>query len=94
MVPLPQIKVCSMILTFGQDGIEFQCTNTNHRDDGLLYACSMVLDRNNEQFIFDGPSSLSCSQMANVTEIVLSISEFEKIFFEDWTVVHARNLAE
>jgi hypothetical protein len=68
-----------MILTFGKDGIDFQCTRTNHRDDGLMYSCSIVLDRTNKQLYFDRPA-LSCSQMANVTETVESLSDFERRF--------------
>jgi hypothetical protein len=68
-----------MILTFGKDGIDFQCTRTNHMDDGLMYSCSIVLDRTNKQLYFDRPA-LACSQMANVTETVESLSDFERRF--------------
>ena len=68
-----------MILLFGKDGIDFQCTRTNHMDDGLMYSCSIVLDPKNKQLYFDRPA-LACSQMANVTETIESLSDFETRF--------------
>jgi hypothetical protein len=68
-----------MTLTFGKDGIDFQCTRTNHMDDGLMYSCSIVLDRKNKLLYFDRPA-LACSQMADVTETVESLSDFERRF--------------
>jgi hypothetical protein len=68
-----------MILMFGKDGIDFQCTRTNQMDDGVMYTCSIVLDRKNKQLIFDRPA-MACSQMANVTETVESLSDFERRF--------------
>ena len=66
-----------MILTFGKDGIDFQCTRTNNMD--VMYSCSIVLDRKNKQLYFDRPA-LACSQMVNVTETVESLSDFERRF--------------
>jgi hypothetical protein len=76
---IPQVKVYSMILTFGKDGINFECQRPDYMDDGLMYSCSIVPDRNNKKLMFDRPA-LSCSQMANVTETGESLRDFERRF--------------